>query len=182
MGEKTLSASERPGQEYMDRLVKVNVELLLGPKDARVRAFPFVAFRQLAWLYQEYICDMFSRMQEERLCYHEVNNEGGQCNERKAITKVNKLPSSWIGGEAHRRKMQRDAFCLVRSKGSPSFFLMCTANPTWPEIQREMKPNEKAHDRPDLVARIFKIKLKQLLADMWAGKCFGTAVYVVGVI
>ena len=54
MGEKTLSASERPGQEYMDRLVKVNVELLLGPEDARVRAFPFVAFRQLAWLYQEY--------------------------------------------------------------------------------------------------------------------------------
>ena len=54
MGEKTLSASEQPGQEYMDRLVKVNVELLLGPEDARVRAFPFVAFRQLAWLYQEY--------------------------------------------------------------------------------------------------------------------------------
>ena len=72
--------------------------------------------------------------------------------------------------------------CSSPANGSPSFFLMCTTNPTWPEIQREMKPNEKAHDRPDLVARIFKIKLKQLLADMWAGKCFGTAVYVVGVI
>ena len=37
------------------------------------------------------------------------------------------------------------------------------ANPVWPEIQQALRPGEKAVNRPDLVARVFRMKWKGLL-------------------
>jgi hypothetical protein len=41
-----------------------------------------------------------------------------------------------------------------------------TANPKWPEIVQALRPGENAVDRPDLVARVFKLKLEELLRDL----------------
>lgn len=38
-----------------------------------------------------------------------------------------------------------------------------TANPNWPEITRMLKPGQRASDRPDLVARVFRQKSEHLL-------------------
>ena len=37
-----------------------------------------------------------------------------------------------------------------------------TANPQWEEVTQELLPGQKASDRPDLVARVFSLKLKHL--------------------
>ncbi|XP_019184363.1 PREDICTED: ATP-dependent DNA helicase PIF1-like [Ipomoea nil] len=48
----------------------------------------------------------------------------------------------------------------------PNLFITFTCNPKWPEIQRFLeKRNLKAEDRPDIVCRVFKMKLE--------GKLFG---------
>ena len=49
------------------------------------------------------------------------------------------------------------------------------ATPKWKEIQYflEMIPGQKAEDRPDIVVRVFKIKLDQLMKDLMHGKHFG---------
>ena len=41
-------------------------------------------------------------------------------------------------------------------------FLTMTANPNWEEIQRELLPNQTASDRPDIVVRVFFMKMKDL--------------------
>ena len=51
-----------------------------------------------------------------------------------------------------------------------------TCNPHWPEIKAELKEGQKAQDRPDLVARVFKLKKDQLLNDLKKGGLFGKTV------
>ncbi|KAL5122957.1 ATP-dependent DNA helicase PIF1 [Glycine soja] len=44
----------------------------------------------------------------------------------------------------------------------------------WPEIQRQVaKSNLTAHDCPDVVSRVFKMKLNQLMHDLKSGHVFG---------
>eukprot|EP00959_Pyramimonas_sp_CCMP1952_P110653 2314955-Pyramimonas_sp.AAC.1 len=52
---------------------------------------------------------------------------------------------------------------LVAKFGRPDLFITCTANPRWPEVQRNLRPGEAAHNRSELVARVFRAKLKVLL-------------------
>ncbi|KAH1209942.1 hypothetical protein GmHk_15G044338 [Glycine max] len=56
-------------------------------------------------------------------------------------------------------------------------FLTLTCNPTWPKIQRKVrKSNLTPHDCPDVVSRIFKMKLNQLMNDLKSGHVFGGTV------
>ena len=41
-----------------------------------------------------------------------------------------------------------------------------TCNPKWREIQENLQPGQNDSDRPDLVSRVFHLKLKELLIDI----------------
>ena len=41
-----------------------------------------------------------------------------------------------------------------------------TCNPKWPEIIAGIKPGQSPQDRPDLVARVFKLTKDQLMTDL----------------
>ena len=56
-----------------------------------------------------------------------------------------------------------DAMAIAARIGKPDYFITMTANPNWEEVQRNLPPGETAADRPDLVARAFRRKLKMLL-------------------
>ena len=58
-----------------------------------------------------------------------------------------------------------DAMAIVAKFGRPDLFITFTCNPNWAEIKNNLFPGQTVSDRPDLVARIFKLKLKALLAD-----------------
>ena len=62
---------------------------------------------------------------------------------------------------------------IVRQFGRPSLFITFTANPKWDEITRELLPGQQAVDRPDLVARVFHMKLNHLLHDLKREQIFG---------
>ncbi|XP_031127489.1 uncharacterized protein LOC116029578 [Ipomoea triloba] len=69
---------------------------------------------------------------------------------------------------------------ICRAKGYPNLFITFTCNPKWPEIQRYMlRSNLKPEDRPDILCRVFKIKLDELVKEIRAGKLFGKVVAVV---
>ena len=55
---------------------------------------------------------------------------------------------------------------MVRKMACPDFFITFTANPAWDEIRDNLGPNQRAADRPALIARIFHIKLQALLDDL----------------
>ena len=62
--------------------------------------------------------------------------------------------------------------------GHPELFITFTCNPKWPEITRALdgKYGSKSEDRPDIVARVFKMKLDCLMAYVKSGKPFGKIV------
>ena len=57
-----------------------------------------------------------------------------------------------------------------------------TCNPKWPEIVDNLLPGKTAADRPDLVPRVFNLKLKALIADTEKGQVFGQVVVRIHVI
>ncbi len=73
-------------------------------------------------------------------------------------------------------KSFQDSMTIVRATAKPNFFLTFTTNPNWIEIQRELLPGQTANDRPDLVLRVFHMKLKELLKDLLQGHVFGKVI------
>ncbi|XP_074352737.1 uncharacterized protein LOC141691884 [Apium graveolens] len=73
----------------------------------------------------------------------------------------------------------KDSLAICRAIGHPSLFLTMTCNSKWPEIQEMLKllPNVDPVDAPDIVSRVFKLKLDQLLdlikKKNYFGKCIG---------
>ena len=49
------------------------------------------------------------------------------------------------------------------------FFITFTCNPQWKEITDELFEHQTAADRPDIVARVFRLKLHSLLQDLYYG-------------
>ncbi|GES92235.1 uncharacterized protein LOC114268814 [Rhizophagus clarus] len=54
----------------------------------------------------------------------------------------------------------RYSMAIVREFGKHDLFITFTCNLKWPEITNELLPNQQASDCPDLVVRVFKLKLK----------------------
>ena len=75
-----------------------------------------------------------------------------------------------------------DSMSLVQEFGKPDLFLTMTCNPHWPEITECLQRGEEAHNRPDLLARVFKAKLSILNDKIMSGEIFGEPASVVHVI
>ena len=66
-----------------------------------------------------------------------------------------------------------DAMAIVRTFGKPTLFVTITCNPKWPEITAALLPGQKPEDRPDLVARVFRLKLERIVSDLTKDGVFG---------
>src|SRR5438045_9343954 len=86
------------------------------------------------------------------------------------------LPSSFKGGPREMWQLYQDAMAIVRFCGKLDLFITMTCNPFWPEITAELLPSQTAQDCPELVSRVFKLKLNALLHDLTKKKVFDTAV------
>ena len=66
--------------------------------------------------------------------------------------------------------------CYVRKFGRPSLFITMTCNPGWKEITDEMLPKQTAQHRPDLIARVFNLKRKELIKQLTKHCIFGKTI------
>lgn len=92
------------------------------------------------------------------------------------------LPSSFTGSPRCMHQLYQDAMSIVRKFGKPDLFITFTCNPNWPEIKNALLGNQTPADRPDLTARVFHLKLKNLLNDIVQQQIFGKTlahVYIV---
>ncbi|GJX85288.1 uncharacterized protein Tco_0336062 [Tanacetum coccineum] len=64
---------------------------------------------------------------------------------------------------------------LCRAYGNPDLFITFTSNLKWPEIAKMLAyfTGQKAHDRPEVGTRIFKLKLTELLDNLTKKHVFG---------
>ena len=65
----------------------------------------------------------------------------------------------------------QDAMAICRHYENPDLFITFTCNPKWPEITRAftMISRQKPEDRPDIISRIFKMKLDNILSTIKSG-------------
>ncbi|KAK7260437.1 hypothetical protein RIF29_26474 [Crotalaria pallida] len=90
------------------------------------------------------------------------------------------LPASFTGGARYMMQNYQDAMAICKWAGYPDIFITFTCNPKWPEITRYLiQRSLKVEDRPDIVARIFRMKLRRLLKLLKDGKVFGPCKAVV---
>ena len=65
------------------------------------------------------------------------------------------------------KNLYLDAMAICRHFGFPDLFITFTCNPKWPEITRSIqKRGLKSDDRPEIICRIFKMKLDALMNDL----------------
>ncbi|XP_019435271.1 PREDICTED: uncharacterized protein LOC109341753 [Lupinus angustifolius] len=132
-------------------------------------------------LFQQFVVDGYCMMESDRLNwvrnnqtqlrvdkYNNLNstNDPGESqgsNKGKRII----LPSSFVGGRRYMDQLYFDGMAICSYVGFPDLFITFTCNPNWPEIKRLLGPlNLKPQDRPDILARVFKIKFDELLIDL----------------
>ncbi|XP_046632783.1 uncharacterized protein LOC124312311 [Daphnia pulicaria] len=85
------------------------------------------------------------------------------------------LPSSFIGSPRAMKQNYQDAMAIVAKFGKPTFFLTFTCNPKWREITANIANYQTASDRPDMVARVFHLKKKELVDDIEKKQVLGFA-------
>ncbi|KAL3623641.1 hypothetical protein CASFOL_032457 [Castilleja foliolosa] len=145
-------------------------------------------------LFQQFIVDAYTMVETGRLKYVYCNQKKFRCdiyrgladavvsgeNDPKSRGKRIILPSSFTGGTRFMIQNYQDAMAICRSVGYPDLFITFTCNPSWPEIIRFLDSrNLRAEDRPDIVCRVFKIKLNELIREMRKDQIFGKVVAVV---
>ncbi|XP_021985033.1 uncharacterized protein LOC110880914 [Helianthus annuus] len=100
-------------------------------------------------------------------------NNAGKKDMSKIGTRIF-IPSSFTGGSRYMMQNYLDAMSLCKWFGYPDFFITITCNPNWPEVQRFLKDTTiRPEDRPDILCRIFKIKLDSITKDLKEGKLLG---------
>ncbi len=92
------------------------------------------------------------------------------------------LPSSFTVGPRHMVQNYQVAMAICIWAGCSDAFVTFTCNPQWLEIKRALLLRQQPQDRPHLVTRVFKIKLKELINDIHKNHILGrtiAGIYVV---
>ena len=167
----------------------------------KVGVHPNNKFDPLFWarrLFQQYTVDAFSKVEENRLNqlrqkdmqttlraenYDRLQEYINEAAHERGVRpgKAIVLPSTFSGSSRHMAQEYADAMAIVRKKGHNGldYFITMTANPKWAEVQASLPRDEHGHklqeaiDRPDIVARVFKLKMDSLLKDLFEDKIFG---------
>ena len=127
---------------------------------------------QLGRLTCEYVVDMYSRTEEERLQYlkrsRAIQASAFENTPQWPTADLirYKIPASFMGSQAWASDQVADALALARDLGKPSFFITMTSNPKWPEIVDRLRPGQHFTDIPSVVCRAFHVRLQYLKAFM----------------
>ncbi|KAI9128702.1 hypothetical protein K1719_000185 [Acacia pycnantha] len=140
-------------------------------------------------LLQQFIVDGYSMIESDRLDYIKKHQKElrvdlysrlsdavtrGETNPSSSGRRVI-LPSSFTGGARYMIQNYQDAMAICAWAGYPDIFITFTCNPMWPEITRHCdKDGLKPCDRPEVLSRVFHIKLHKLMRTLKDDKIFGS--------
>jgi hypothetical protein len=89
------------------------------------------------------------------------------------LGKIFFAPATFRGSRRYYQKAYADAQAICRAFGNPHVLLTFTMNSEAKEFRYMLRPGEKWSDRPDIVARLFINKHKELMKDVVKGQCLG---------
>ncbi|KAL3615769.1 hypothetical protein CASFOL_040063 [Castilleja foliolosa] len=140
-------------------------------------------------LLQQYLVDIYTCIEQNRLDYINANQNifrsdfvagvyDALARGDRNVNDIGKhifLPSSFTGGPRYMYKHYQDALAICRVHGNPQYFITFTCNVKWPEISRHMTRIGTGHaqNRPDIIARVFHIKVQEFFKFLRSDKPFG---------
>ncbi|KAG5003647.1 hypothetical protein JHK84_027903 [Glycine max] len=142
-------------------------------------------------LFQQWIVDGYCMVESQKLNYVRQHQQQLRVDKYINLTGSNDhpetlgrdrgkriiLPSSFVGSQRYMEQLYFDGMAICGHLGFPDLFLTMTCNPTWPEIQRKVtQSNLTPNNCPDIITRVFKIKLNQLMNDLKHGNIFGNII------
>ncbi|XP_074346888.1 uncharacterized protein LOC141685698 [Apium graveolens] len=149
-------------------------------------------------LWKQFMVDAFAAVEQYRLDWIRAHQNIIRSNLYKSIRdSVSKsdtnsstkgknviLPATHTGSQRYMNQYFKDSLAIYRTIGHPSLFLTMTCNTQWPEIKSMMNffPGVDVADKPDVTARVFKLKLDQLLDLIKNKNYFGKYIRVMHVI
>ncbi|XP_074603972.1 uncharacterized protein LOC141857378 [Brevipalpus obovatus] len=154
----------------------------------RINVFPI--FNLSRKLFHQFIVDSYLKVEGDRLDF--IRNNQSQLrvefyqglvdyvsareNNNERIGRRMYLPSTFPGCARNMKQHFLDAMAIVKEYGKPDLFITFTCNPNWPEIKQELHPGQYPTDRPDLICRVFKLKIDEFMKDMIDNQIFGEVV------
>ncbi|KAK9742462.1 hypothetical protein RND81_03G174700 [Saponaria officinalis] len=146
-------------------------------------------------LRQQFMVDCFTCVEETRLNYVRLNqNKIRKYSLRGLIDAIAAgyttsdllgrgiiLPASFPGCFRFLFQNYQDALAICRWAGPPDLFITFTCNPKWDEIKQFLAkhPGQQPEDQLDVVARVFKIKLNELINGITKKAFFGRVLAVI---
>ena len=138
-------------------------------------------------LTQQYICDLYIAVENDRLEWIRTHQkqlkaelysellEAVRNREGSLAGKYYVLPHTHVGSPRWYYGEYQDGMARCRALQKPDLFITFTCNPKWPEITESFKGFEAGPiSRPDLIARVFHLKLQALMNDIERDHYFGT--------
>ncbi|CAH9106191.1 unnamed protein product, partial [Cuscuta epithymum] len=145
-------------------------------------------------LFQQFIVDGYTMVESSRLQYIRLNQKklrsdlysgladaaGRGETDASRVGQLIVLPNSFTGSARYMLQNYQDAMAICKWAGYPQLFITFTCNPKWPEIIRYVDDKGlNPDDRPDILSRVFKLKLELLIKDLKENKLFGDVKAVV---
>jgi hypothetical protein len=142
-------------------------------------------------LFQQYVVDCYTMIEAQRLSYIRENQDKICCDVLSGLQEVVDrgdvdtslvgkriiLPDSFTGGPRYMFNNCQDAMGICKRFGYPDLFITITCNANWPEIRNFIGSRGlQASDRPDIVCRVFKMKLDQMLSNFKKNHIFGKVI------
>ncbi|KAL3652344.1 hypothetical protein CASFOL_002025 [Castilleja foliolosa] len=106
-------------------------------------------------LFQQYLVDAYTCVEQSRLDFINANQN------------IFRSEYCWVH--------YQDALAICRVHGNPQYFITFICNVKWPEISRHLLKigGAQSQNRPDIIARVFRIKVQQFLRFMRTNRTFG---------
>ncbi|CAN6871204.1 unnamed protein product [Brassica oleracea] len=110
-------------------------------------------------LFQQFIVDAYTTIESNRLRYLKLNQTSLRSDSYDSIKESENAGNICMN--------EQDAMAICRNFGFPNLFITFTCNPKWHELTTFIqKRGLKSDDRPDIICRMFKMKLDCLMHDL----------------
>ncbi|CAI9296553.1 unnamed protein product [Lactuca saligna] len=140
-------------------------------------------------LFHQYLVDAYTCIERSRLDFIEHHQQQLRIeyisgvyealsrgdSDSQVIGKRVFLPATFVRGPRYMYKHYQDALSICKVHGKPQYFITFTCNVKWPEYRRYMDAigQRDIQNRPDIIARIFKIKVHAFINFLKEDKTFG---------
>jgi hypothetical protein len=138
----------------------------------------------------EFYCDLFAQVESRNADFHRLPQQQSKYRAARVMAvedqlsagvnaadignAVVRLPSGFVGSARYYQQLYYDAMALPRRFGKPDLFITMTCNPKWADLTAALPARSHWSHHPDIVARVFMLKLKEFIRDIMVAEIFGS--------